>query len=161
MGFKCFKATATTLQEDSLLFTITPPGSPGTHLISLGGRKDWINLGATQQATCNLGPLLLVLHWYFICISTTSNLYIMIVSNHLINQIINKHNQKLINILENQKIYGGFLKILIFRVSSSRTHLNGLWKVKPKISVFWKKKLYTIKKIMYFSCYSFKTFLKG
>ena len=60
----------------------------------------------------------------------------MIVSNHLINQIINKHNQKLINILENQKIYGGFLKILIFQVSSSRTHLNGLWKVKPKISVF-------------------------
>ena len=36
--------------------------------------------------------------------------------------ITNKHNQKLINILENQKIYGGFLKILIFRVSLSRTH---------------------------------------
>ena len=27
--------------------------------------------------------------------------------------ITNKHNQKLISILENQKIYGGFLKILI------------------------------------------------
>ena len=38
--------------------------------------------------------------------------------------ITNKHNQKLINILENQKIYGGFLKILIFRVSLSRTHLQ-------------------------------------
>ena len=37
--------------------------------------------------------------------------------------ITNRHNQKLINILENQKIYGGFLKILIFRVSLSRTHL--------------------------------------
>ena len=37
---------------------------------------------------------------------------------------INKHNQKLINILENQKIYGGFLKILIFPVSLSRTHLQ-------------------------------------
>ena len=34
----------------------------------------------------------------------------------------NKHNQKLVNILESQKIYGGFLKILIFRVSLSRTH---------------------------------------
>ena len=42
--------------------------------------------------------------------------------------ITNKHNQKLINILENQKIYGGFLKILIFRVSLSRTHLHGLFK---------------------------------
>ena len=58
---------------------------------------------------------------------------------------INKHNQKLINILENQKIYGGFLKILIFRVSLSRAHLqsktlfyfvNGFWKVKLEISVF-------------------------
>ena len=39
-------------------------------------------------------------------------------------QIINKHNQKLISMLENQKIYGGFLKILIFRVSLSRTHLQ-------------------------------------
>ena len=38
--------------------------------------------------------------------------------------ITNKHNQKLINILENQKIYGGFLKILIFRVSLSRAHLQ-------------------------------------
>ena len=28
--------------------------------------------------------------------------------------IINKHNQKLISILENQKIYGDFLKILTF-----------------------------------------------
>ena len=28
--------------------------------------------------------------------------------------IINKHNQKLISILENQKIYGDFLNILIF-----------------------------------------------
>ena len=36
-------------------------------------------------------------------------------------QMKNKHNQKLINIiLENQKIYGGFLKILMFRVSLSR-----------------------------------------
>ena len=160
MGFKCFKATTTTLQEDSLLLTITPPGSPGTHLINLGGRKDWINLGATQQANCNLGPLLLFLHWYFICISTTSNLYIMIVSNHLINQIINKHNQKLINILENQKIYGGFLKILIFQVSSSRTHLNGLWKVKPKISVFWKKNYIQSKKLCTFPAIVSKLFLK-
>ena len=31
--------------------------------------------------------------------------------------IINKRNQKLSGIFENQKIYGGFLKILIFRVS--------------------------------------------
>ena len=38
--------------------------------------------------------------------------------------ITNKHNQKLINILENQKINGGFLKILIFRISLSRTHLQ-------------------------------------
>ena len=38
--------------------------------------------------------------------------------------IINKHNQKLVNILENQKTYGGFLKILIFQVSLSRTHLQ-------------------------------------
>ena len=37
---------------------------------------------------------------------------------------INKHNQKLISILKNQKIYEGFLKILIFRVSLSRTHLQ-------------------------------------
>ena len=28
--------------------------------------------------------------------------------------IINKHNQKLISIFENQKVYGGFLKTLIF-----------------------------------------------
>ena len=37
---------------------------------------------------------------------------------------VNKHNQKLIIILENQKFYGGFLEILIFRVSLSRTHLQ-------------------------------------
>ena len=30
----------------------------------------------------------LVLHWYLICISTTSNLHIRIVSNHVINQIL-------------------------------------------------------------------------
>ena len=48
---------------------------------------------------------------------------------------INKHNQKLLNILENQKIYGGFLKILIFRVSLFYL-VNGSWKVKPEISVF-------------------------
>ena len=35
--------------------------------------------------------------------------------------IINKYNQKLINILENQTIYEGFLKILIFQVPLSRT----------------------------------------
>ena len=64
--------------------------------------------------------------------------------------IINKHNQKLTSILENQKIYGDFLNILTFWVSLSRTHLqsktflfsysfnyfvNGFWKVKPKVSV--------------------------
>ena len=38
--------------------------------------------------------------------------------------LINKHNQRLISILENQKIYEGFLKILIFRVSLSRTNLQ-------------------------------------
>ena len=38
--------------------------------------------------------------------------------------ITNKHEQKLINILENQKIYEGFLEILIFRVSISRTYLQ-------------------------------------
>ena len=38
--------------------------------------------------------------------------------------ITSKYNQELINILENQKIYGGFLKISIFRVSHSRTHLQ-------------------------------------
>ena len=38
--------------------------------------------------------------------------------------IINKHNQKLVKILENQKINGGFLKILIFRVSLYKTHLQ-------------------------------------
>ena len=38
--------------------------------------------------------------------------------------ITSKYNQELINILENQKIYGGFLKISIFRVSLSRTHLQ-------------------------------------
>ena len=36
--------------------------------------------------------------------------------------MINKHNQKLIIILENQ--YGGFLEILIFPFSLSRTHLQ-------------------------------------
>ena len=36
--------------------------------------------------------------------------------------ITNRHNQKLINTLERQNIYGGFLKILIFRVSLSKTH---------------------------------------
>ena len=40
--------------------------------------------------------------------------------------IANKHNEMLINILENQKIYGDFLKILVFRVSLSRTHLQRL-----------------------------------
>ena len=45
-----------------------------------------------------------------------------------------KHNQKLISTLENQKIYGGFLKILIFWVSLSTTHLQNKWK--PEISVF-------------------------
>ena len=40
------------------------------------------------------------------------------------NMIANKHSQKLINILENQKIYGGFLKKLIFLVSLSRTRLQ-------------------------------------
>ena len=39
------------------------------------------------------------------------------VSEEVIKKIINKYNQKLIRILENQKIYGNFLKILIFRVS--------------------------------------------
>ena len=33
------------------------------------------------------------------------------------NMMINKHNQKLIIILKNQKIYGGFLEMLIFRES--------------------------------------------
>ena len=56
--------------------------------------------------------------------------------------MINKHNQKLIIILENQKIYGGFLEMLIFRVSLSRTQnivnhfANGFWKVKPEILAF-------------------------
>ena len=59
--------------------------------------------------------------------------------------MINKHNQKIIIVLENQKIYGGFLEILIFWVSLSRTHLqsktflfflNGFWKVKPEILAF-------------------------
>ena len=43
---------------------------------------------------------------------------------NMINFILNKHNQKLISMLENHKIYGGFLKILIFRVPLSRTHLQ-------------------------------------
>ena len=30
---------------------------------------------------------------------------------------INKHNQKLVNILENQKIYGGFFKIFFYTKS--------------------------------------------
>ena len=38
--------------------------------------------------------------------------------------ITNKHNEKLINILEKQKIYRGFLKILLFRFSLSRVHLQ-------------------------------------
>ena len=38
--------------------------------------------------------------------------------------IINKHNQELISILENEKISRGFLKILIFQVSIPRTHLQ-------------------------------------
>ena len=37
---------------------------------------------------------------------------------------MNKHNQKLVSILENQNIYEDFLKILIFRVSLSRNHLQ-------------------------------------
>ena len=40
------------------------------------------------------------------------------------NKSINKHNQKLIIILENQKIYDGFLEMLILQVSLSRTHLQ-------------------------------------
>ena len=39
-------------------------------------------------------------------------------------QIVNKHNQKLVSILENQKIYEDFLKILICQVSLSRTPLQ-------------------------------------
>ena len=38
--------------------------------------------------------------------------------------IINKHNQKLIDILENQKIHGGFFKKVIFWISLSRTLRN-------------------------------------
>ena len=51
---------------------------------------------------------------------------------------INKHNQKLINILENQKIYGDFFKIL-FRISLSRNHLQSktFLKVEPEKSGFW------------------------
>ena len=51
--------------------------------------------------------------------------------------IINKHNQKLISILENQKIYGGFLKILIFWVSlvlQSETQNISILRKPPKIS---------------------------
>ena len=39
--------------------------------------------------------------------------------------VTNKHNQKLNDILENQKIYGGFLKILVFWVSLLNFHENG------------------------------------
>ena len=38
--------------------------------------------------------------------------------------IIYKHNQKPISTLKSRKIYRGFLKILIFRVSLTRTHLQ-------------------------------------
>ena len=38
--------------------------------------------------------------------------------------LTSKYNQKLIKILENQKIYGGFLEILIFGIPLSRTHLQ-------------------------------------
>ena len=57
-------------------------------------------------------------------------------------KVTNKNNQKLINIFENQKVYGGFLKILIFQVSYSGTHLQSkfflilytrLWILKTKI----------------------------
>ena len=39
--------------------------------------------------------------------------------------MINKHNQKLIITLENQKIYDGFMTVV-----------NGFWKVKPEILAF-------------------------
>ena len=50
--------------------------------------------------------------------------------------MINKYNQKLIITLENQKIYEGFLEMLIFRDSLSRNVLERFWKVKPKILAF-------------------------
>ena len=53
--------------------------------------------------------------------SKNENKYI---GEYLYVRIPNKHNQKLINIVKNQNIYGGFLKILIIRVSLSRTHLQ-------------------------------------
>ena len=49
--------------------------------------------------------------------------YLRMISLRKYSLITDKHNQKLIKILENQKINGGFLKILIFRVSLPRTHL--------------------------------------
>ena len=50
--------------------------------------------------------------------------------------IINKHNQKLISIWENQKIYEDFLKILIFRVSLSRTRNISISRKSPQIVWF-------------------------
>ena len=45
----------------------------------------------------------------------------------------NKYNQKLINIVENQKIYGCFLKIPIFRVSLS----EAIYKVNDQSLCKW------------------------
>ena len=56
---------------------------------------------------------------------TSENLKTLKISSREYSLITIKHKQKLINILENQKIYGGFLKILIFFwVSLSVTHLQ-------------------------------------
>ena len=59
--------------------------------------------------------------------------------------IINKHNQKLVTILENQKIYGGSLKILsgthLQSIYTPFTHLQSKWVLEsetPNISILRK-----------------------
>ena len=47
MGFSCLKA-ATPLRGGSLFFTTKFPEVPGTHLIDIGRKKGWVDLGATQ-----------------------------------------------------------------------------------------------------------------
>ena len=59
--------------------------------------------------------------------------------------------QKLISILENQKIYGGFLRILIFQVSLSRTHLQK----KNDFFTFWAQFSWILENLQDLYKYSF------
>ena len=63
-------------------------------------------------------------HYHYYSLLLLLLLLLVVVVVAVVVVVINKHNQKLISMLENQKIYGGFLKLLILWVSLSRTHLQ-------------------------------------